>query len=356
MRPEETGLWPLNHDWKARLPNVLSLPEHLMAQGYSTISVGKIWDPRSGDGTQLGWTEKKEEWGIDDAALAIDTLDQHLAKDKPIAFFFGTQAPHCPWEPSDAGLAPYESMNIQAEGPGRTLPWEYQQTCYGAGTETLSEAQASDITRRYYGAVTDIDKVIGDFINALKARNLYDSSIIVLWSGDHGFHLGQNDHWGKWTNYTASTRIPLMIRAPGMTPGLRSPRIVESVDMYATLLDLANLSQPSHTLQGRSFAELLRNPSANHKSYAFSLWGFDVDKDVNNLDYSVKTERYNFIKWRSSGYNGLLRRGVNENAPYTLFDIINDPNETHDISKENPDVVATFTAVLEKGWRANSSL
>ncbi len=335
LRPENTLVTKLNADWRAALPDVASLPQHLQASGYNTVSIGKIWDPRAGSGSNEGWTEKQDEWGVEfDVPDVVETIDRYADKDAPFALFLGFKEPHCPWEPPAETLAAYDGRTVTPDGPGRTITSGYLQKCSGANTRDLSDDLAADITRRYYGSVTKMDAQVGELMAHLKRTGHYDDAVIIFWSGDHGYHLGQNDHWGKWTTHVASSRVPLLMRVPGVTRGgTRSPRLVETVDMYPTLLELAGLPAPAHDLDGRSFAGLLSEPDARHKDHAFTFWRPDDQDPAKAQSFSVKTERFNYI-WHIWG--------VEE-----LYDHQRDPGELDNIAPANPGVVATLKPILK---------
>ena len=339
LRPETTLVTKLNDDWRAALPGVASLPQHLQAGGYNTISIGKIWDPRAGAGSNEGWTEKQDEWGVEfEIPDVIEAVDRASARDEPFALFLGFKEPHCPWEPPAEALAAYEGRTVTPDGPGRTITSGYLQKCSGANTRELSDDLASDITRRYYGSVTKMDAQVGALMAYLKRTGHYDDAVIVFWSGDHGYHLGQNDHWGKWTTHVASSRVPLLMRVPGVTQGgTRSPRLVETVDMYPTLLDLAGLPAPDHALEGRSFARLLSEPEAGFKDHAFTFWRPDDQDPARAQSFSVKTERYNYI-WHIWGSE-------------ELFDHQEDPGEENDLHITSPDIVAELRTVLLEHYK-----
>lgn len=321
LRPETTGLTGMQHDWKRRLPGAVSLPEQLHHHGYDTINVGKTWDTRAGPGTRLGWTQRREPGGARDNRVAFEMIDRYLAGKRPTAYFIGYSAPHCPWNPAPEHVARYASRRITVNGAGRRVTPAYIRRCAGLDTDRLSEAQAEELTRRYYASVTEVDALVGELLARIDARGMYDNSIIVLWSGDHGYHLGQNDRWGKWTNHTAATRVPLLVRRPGLArgDGQRCPRVVECVDMYPTLLALTGTAAPPQHLDGVSLEPLLRDPHAPRDSRAYSLWGSPGSK---GSSVSVKTERWNYIRY--------------ESGRQLLFDTIADPGEMHNVARAVP--------------------
>src|SRR4029077_4166233 len=127
-----------------------------------------------------------------------------------------------------------------------------------------SGALAEDLQRTlihgYHAAVSYMDAQLGRVLDELDRLGLASKTIIILW-GDHGWHLGDHGMWCKHTNYEEATHIPLLVIAPGITaPGSRSMAMVETVDLYPTLAELAGLPLPGG-LDGRSFVPALRDPA-----------------------------------------------------------------------------------------------
>ena len=111
----------------------------------------------------------------------------------------------------------------------------------------------------YYAAVSFTDANVGKLLDELERLDLADNTIVVLW-GDHGWKLGEHDGWCKHTNFENDTHAPLIVRAPGQkAPGGKTRALVEFVDIYPTLCDLAGLAKPDH-LEGTSVAPLLDDP------------------------------------------------------------------------------------------------
>jgi iduronate 2-sulfatase len=227
---------------------------------------------------------------------------------------------------------------LKEAGPGHEMFDGFLEMCTpetrpglgGAPSEQvlLSDAEVADIVRRYLASVTDVDTMFGQILDTAKHLGMLDNTIVIFWSGDHGFSLGDAGKWGKWTNYDSATRIPLIMSVPGThSAGRRAGGLVEAVDMYPTLDELCGLSPPPQKLDGLSFAPLFNDPRRSWKKAAFSLYP---------PIRSVKTERYNLI--------------VNEfTGTVELYDLMDDPGENTDISKARPDLVTQLRAVLEAG-------
>ena len=162
------------------------------------------------------------------------------------------------------------------------------------------------------------------------------NTIIVLW-GDHGWHLGDHGIWTKHTNYEQATRIPLIIKAPGVTnENTYCDQTVETVDLYPTLTALANLDRksPTHNLDGQNLTPLLNNPTypvKDHIYHSFIRQG--------NLGEAIRDKRYRMIRWTN-----LKDR---ENTVYELYDYKKDPQERVNIADENKAVVKKLLKKLD---------
>lgn len=206
--------------------------------------------------------------------------------------------------------------------------------CFGVDRRQVSDAQNEDMTARFYASVTDLDQMFGEVYDEADRLGLLENTIVIFWSGDHGFSLGKNDRWGKWSNYDAVTRIPLLVRQPGQTEGARCARLVEAVDMYATLVGMCGLDEPPQTLDGLSFGPLLADPGLAWKSAAFTVW--------RRGERSITTETYDFLEWP-------------EHPPkdrYELFDLSADPDETTNLASTRPDLVKEMLSRLDAGPQA----
>ena len=194
------------------------------------------------------------------------------------------------------------------------------------GQEALGEAKARELIHGYYACVSYADALVGQLVAGLKENGLYDNTIIVLW-GDHGWKLGDYGDWCKLTNFELDTRVPLIVRAPGESGGSRTDALVELVDMYPSLCELAGVSPPDH-LQGDSFAPLLKNPQQAWKGAVFSQFprGSQDDsgelswEDKQYMGYSMRTDRYRYTQW--------VRWDNQEVVARELYDHQVDPKET----------------------------
>ena len=189
----------------------------------------------------------------------------------------------------------------------------------------------------YYAAVSFVDAQIGKLLLALDELDLWQSTVVVLWS-DHGFHLGDHGIWTKHTNYEQASRIPLVIVAPDVTtPASVTLQLAESVDLYPTLAELAGLPAPQgpQPIDGKSLVPVLFDPEVRVRDHAYHVF------PRGKLGRAVRTERYRLVEWRSTGKS-------NEDAEYELYDYTADPLETMNMVSSQPGVVSQLKAILDR--------
>jgi arylsulfatase A-like enzyme len=182
--------------------------------------------------------------------------------------------------------------------------------------------------RAYLAAVRYADRQIGKVLDALDELGLTESTTVVLW-GDHGWHLGDSQIWGKHTPFERALLSPLIIRSPGMAQGGVCDALVETLDIYPTLRDLCDPSfqRTEHPLDGESLVPLLRDPSATVRDTATSYWGKAV---------TVCSETHRAIAQR--GEAGL------ENVE--LYDVRDTVDPVRNLAGEQPEVAAELLASL----------
>jgi iduronate 2-sulfatase len=163
--------------------------------------------------------------------------------------------------------------------------------------ERVSAAQARELRHGYYACVSYTDAQVGKVLDALRRLGLDQNTIVVLW-GDHGYALGEEDRWCKGTNFDMDTRVPLVIRVPGLTaPGVATEAMIEYVDLYPTLAALAGLTPPSD-LDGRSLVPILNDPRARGRDLVLSQFIRPFRPATPEvMGYSIRTERYRYTRW-----------------------------------------------------------
>lgn len=312
------------------------------------------------------------------AEIAIATIKSLANDDSDKPFFMGVgfYKPHLNWIAPKKYWDMYEGVDIPlaensvapkggaAMGLHPSFELRVRDNVPKIGPIELQ--QQRDLKRAYLSCVSYIDAQIGKVLATLEEEGLRENTIVIVW-GDHGWHLGDMGVWGKATNYEVATRVPLMIWTPDMPAGSRgktSDALVELVDMYPTLTELAGIQLPSH-LDGKSFVPLLSDPTMQWKEAVFSQfptpalreWGSiplrpgmretyfkplieQMEQNIANqqgenwdkklfeddvIGYGMRTDRYRLIVWRD--------RSQPEREPLyvELYDHKDDPLETVNI-------------------------
>ncbi len=230
-------------------------------------------------------------------------------------------------------LQNYYALNTDSEGYAVPFPWN------GFGEPLpppLSEENQRELIHGYYACVSLVDAQVGRLLDKLEAEGIAENTIVVL-LGDHGFHLGDHNKWGKHTPLEDAARAPLIIRAPGIAQtGTVSVSQVSLIDIYPTLCELAGLDQPVHPvpeairshyngaatlpLRGASLVPVLNDPTTEIRDGAVTCYR------KSPLGYSYRTDRYRYIEWVQEDGSIHARE---------LFDYQTDPNETINISVGN---------------------
>ena len=396
-RSTSTGLYNFGTDFRKIFPNAITLPQHFKNHGYISQSMGKVYHIGHGnDNDEASWTlthhkDKvveyllpestrnqltREEaffgnietgvpnkqlprgaaWESPDvldeayadgriARIAIDRLKK--AATKPQEKFFmavGFARPHMPfsapkkywdlYDPKQFELAEFQEHPKDAPKISRKRRGEISQYFpIPEDREHYDEALQRQLIHGYYASMSYMDAQVGRVLDALDRYGLSDNTIVLLW-GDHGFHLGDHGIWTKHTNFEQATRIPLIIAAPGMQRGVSSGQLVETVDIYPTLVELAGLPQPQapQPMDGQSLVPVLKDPKARIRDHAYHVF-----PQAGVLGLAIRTDRYRMVRWKKSP----------DDVAYELYDLLNDPLETESIASKKPKVIRELEAILE---------
>ncbi len=368
VMPSRSGVYGNFEKLEKHLPDAITLPKYFGSQGYTVKGAGKIfhnsWNDKATDQSfeefynafkipkakfrpknsekdlkrkKLTEGEMWAPWGpvdIDDG----DMLDAKNAdwvitelqnpKTKPFFLAYGTQKPHLNWNvprkyfnmhPEASIVLPKVIANDLVDVPafGKKLAAEVLDISNGRDFSTpggdhnniLQFNQWEAAVRGYLASITFADAQVGRVLDALAESSYSDNTIIVLW-GDHGWHLGQKEHWRKHTLWEDGLRTTLVISAPGFTsPNSRSDRVVSLLDIYPTLVDLAGL-KPREELDGQSLVPLLKEPKLPWPRAVVSTYGYQ--------NHSVRTERWRYIRY----YDGTEE----------LYDHHKDPHEWNNLA------------------------
>ena len=283
---------------------------------------------------QMDGSELEQTDGIG-ATEAIKLLETH--RDRPFFLAVGFFRPHTPY----VATKKYYDLYPRDQIPLPALPAHHIEDGPVAAFASLSpeEKKMTDTQRReaiqgYHAAVSMVDAQVGRLLDALDRLGLADNTVVVFTS-DHGYHLGEHGLWQKNTLWENAARVPLIIAVPGSRyKGETARGLVEMLDLYPTLADLVGLTAPAN-LQGLSLRPILQDPKATVKSAAFSQvlrGGYS--------GYAVRTERFRYTEWDGG------RSGVQ------LFDLEADPGELKNLATDPAQAanVAELKALIAKNW------
>jgi iduronate 2-sulfatase len=350
-----------------------TLPMLFKQHGYTALSFGKVyhgkgsdpgcgwseppWHPPSWDcyvnfserqrkNRNLGdWRPAMEIYDGPDAAHGdYQTADQAIAalekhRQGPFFIAVGFYKPHLPFVAPKRFWDLYQASDVRplqptrrAEGAG-DFGYAFHEICsYGDGAGKMftpdampTPEQTRDLIHAYYAAVSFSDSHVGRILAKLDEFGLRENTAIVLWA-DHGFHLGDQNRWAKWTQFEVDMHAPLMIRLPGSDPPARATdALVESVDVYPTLAAIARLPAPAH-LEGVSLLPLIEGQTEQVKTSARSQVA-GLRENNHLMAYSVRTQRHRYVEWRDRTQQYQL-------VHRELYDLGNEPQETRNIAED----------------------
>ncbi len=394
-RPDTTNIYDLETHNRTMMPDVVTLPEHFKNNSYHSQGFGKVY--HGGLDDELSWSvphtpnramqyadpeiiaavhrkgaEGWEQGGknkgpaleeadcadndLPDGYIADKAIDAMRAvKDKPFFLAVGFEKPHLPFVAPKKYFEPYplRAIHLPADhnapngAPDIAMTnWSEMRPYQGIPKQgPLTDRQAKDLIRAYYAATSFADAQVGRILDELDKLGLSDNTIVILW-GDHGYQLGEQGLWCKHTNFENSARTVLMIRTPGRTQThTQSNALVELVDIYPTLCDLAGLAKPEG-LEGTSLVPLLDAPERTWKQAVFSQYPRNGNKV---MGYSIRTARYRYTEWQSNWRNPKKAKVLARE----LYDHKSDPRETRNVAelaKYAPDI-ERLSLQLKDGWR-----
>jgi iduronate 2-sulfatase len=379
LRPQTLGIYDLGTNFRKSRPDAVTMSQHFHNQGYRTEAMGKIFHVGHGNGEdaaswdvphfspwKAGMYHAPENRGIrrnkdakgpafemadvpDDAypdGLVATEAIRRLAgaMERPGTPFFiglGFAKPHLPfcapkkyWEMHDPARLPLAAVTEPPAGaPGYAPQFGGELRSYAGipKTGTLPQDLQRQLVHGYYAATSYMDAQLGRVLDKLDELDLTENTIVVLW-GDHGWHLGDHGMWCKHTNYEQAARIPLLIAAPGIAPA-RTSALVETVDIYPTLGELAGLPTPAG-LDGVSFAKVLRDPQQTVRESIIHVYPRNK-----LLGRAIRTARHRMVEWKAPGAPA-------STAEYELYDYEKDPLETKNLAASQPEVLASLKAIL----------
>jgi arylsulfatase A-like enzyme len=374
----------LNYDtWLDKeVPGTVSLPMHFKNNGYTTVSLGKVfhhitdgrgsWSETSWfpEGDWQGWqayvlpeshaqTEPRPNGnGINgpsfespdapdhiypDGMIAEEAIRQlnHLEKkQEPFFLALGFLKPHLPFNAPQKYWDMYDFSNIELPDYMQK-PKDAPDVCMHNFGELRNYTDVPDqgpmeeefmrkLIHGYYACVSYTDAQIGKVLDELDRLGLAENTIVILW-GDHGWHLGEHGLWCKHCNFEKVLHTPVVVSAPGKKQNSKTGALIEYVDIYPSLCELAGLEKPFH-LQGKSFVPLLDNPGLPWKDEVYCRW---------IRGETIVTQTHIYTEWFDDDSGEATDR--------MLYDLTTDAGETVNVSekKENKTLVQQLSEKLK---------
>ncbi|PYS98256.1 MAG: sulfatase [Acidobacteria bacterium] len=373
--PTETKVLNSNDYFRRIDPTAVTLPQYFQKNGYVTLRSGKIF--HGGIDDQVSWTEGGEptnpnitergnpnfkpsqpsqsdpaqaqaqteganiaDRGSDRiivldgdgeshgdykaATRAIEMMTRH--KDQPFFLAVGFVKPHSPPTAPKKFFDLYDVNKIP-------LPVDFGTTPHalpGAPDISISPRNADlfigrqsppdlsrEMKRAYWASTSFMDAQVGRVLEALDKNGLRDNTIVVFF-GDHGYHLGEKGKWSKaYSLYDLNLRVPLLIAMPGQK-ATASKRVVALIDLYPTLAELCGLPKPDRQ-SGESIARVIKNPNADfdRPAYSYTVYGKSFGR-------SIETAKWHYVEWDEGGKLGNMLYALDDD-PHELKNLSNDP-------------------------------
>lgn len=363
LAPATSGLYLNQQDWREseRLQKVTTLPQHFKNHGYKTLGGGKLYhaaslnpkmfagyiDTRPWDdyfpakGTQLApevvpdqiptnGSPDQYRGYMDWAALDIDNAEMGDAKvvawaeeqlsqphDQPLFLAVGIYRPHIPWYTPKKyfDLHPLDQIELPEIRPNDLddVPAAGQDMARRHWHEWIAgNGKWAEAVQGYSASVSFTDDMVGRLLTALNQGPLAENTVIVLWS-DHGYHLGQKEHWEKFALWEQTTRVPLIVAAPGkFQTGRLSAQAVSLLDIYPTLAELCGIPS-NEPLDGSSLTPLMRDPDQTTGRSVVITQGFE--------NHAVRSQDWRYIRYAD---------GSEE-----LYDQRTDPKNFHNLADQS---------------------
>jgi len=346
LRPDTTGVQDLKTPPRTYLKDYVFMPQYFRYSGFYSAKVGKIYHTGKKFEDPISWDVDIREWGkypkpeqvaesgeaegyraswawmklnISDAETpdgtvarkAVEILEKTRPSDKPFFLGVGFRRPHVPYAAPKKyfEMYPLEKIVLPEEPADHVKSIPRPALTYDPKKDDMSQAKRREGIAAYYACITFMDAQVGVLLDAMDRNKLWENTVVVF-IGDHGYHLGEHGGmWHKISNFEEAARVPMIIVAPGKSSHSASPRVVELVDLFPTLTELADLPTPAG-LQGTSLVPLLENPERTWDRPAFT----QIQRE-GFLGRSIRNEHWRYTEWDDG------KKGVQ------LYDELQDPKE-----------------------------
>jgi arylsulfatase A-like enzyme len=352
LRPGATGVYDNKEDFRPAIPEALTLTTQFRRAGYHVCGAGKIyhssifrdgeWDdwlgrggpPRGEEGPgrpgrvraggfDITPLDCRDEDMLDAKSVAYAVEQLGRRHDRPFFIACGLSKPHLPWSvpatyydrfPVDGILLPPFREDDLDDLPAAARALAIKSGDHQAILDQDGIATWRQAIRAYLAAISFCDAMVGRLLDAYDASPERSSTIICLWS-DHGWHLGEKQHWRKFTLWEESARAPLIWVVPGLTPADgRCDRTIDHMSIYPTLMDLCGLPTPPH-VQAQSIRRLLADPQAPWVTPAITTY--------RRHNHSIRSEAFRYTRYEDGGEE--------------FYDEVRDPYEWTNLASEGVD-------------------
>jgi arylsulfatase A-like enzyme len=324
LRPSSTGVYDNGQGWSSVIPKEKTLTTQFLNAGYDVFGVGKIYH---GKAHRTGeWTDYYERGNVrtaphpesknngvggirfkpltNDSRLEDEnSIDYAIGQlqanhEKPFYLAVGLTKPHMPWNvpkkyfdwfPLEEIILPPTRADDLADVPPAGLRMAGRD---GDHARMRRSGRWKEAVQAYLATIAYCDAQIGRLLDAWEKSPHKENTIVVLW-GDHGWHLGEKEHWRKFALWEEATRVPYIWVVPGVTkPGGLCHRTVDLMSIYPTLCSLCGISIPQH-VEGHDVSSLLAEPQAQWSRPALTTFR------LNN--HTVRTEKWRYIRYADGG-------------------------------------------------------
>ena len=435
-----------NEEYWRDFTNATTIPQYFKDNGYVSVGMGKIFHPGPPNGfddKNYSWSlpyyhsPLEQEYGplnhsaswrsfdgfednqLPDGQIAVNALktlqelkqNQSKGDNRPFFLAVGFHKPHVPFYAPSKYFDKYPPADQIKLADNPNVPTDFPPIARAvcpvldlytdvkplfpnftacntdvnaslSGEEChLPDSKAKEIRRAYYACVSYTDAQIGKVLAELQSQGFVDDTVIVLWA-DHGWQLGEHNHWCKFTNFEDATHVPFMIRVPGVTDqGMRTKALVELIDIFPSVTELAGLEvppvcpvdnkKPLTCVEGTSVVPLLNNPQKQWKKAAFSQYprpnvglhtipnkpSFPPGTSEAVMGYTIRVDSYRFTEWYGFDHTTATPHFddiwgtelYNHTEPVVFF---NDENVNLAVKPEMKSLVEELRHMLQAGWRA----
>ncbi|QDU80941.1 Choline-sulfatase [Polystyrenella longa] len=383
LRPDTLRVYDLPTHFRQIRPDAVTLPQSMMQAGYYARDVGKIFhnyrqDEYQGDPTSwsvpavlhygthgkdlpqvegeippdhssaLTQTKSRDvpDYAYYDgqvADAAIKALHEIKELDQPFFFAVGFWKPHLPFNAPKKYWDMYNRENIPVPehiGHPENVP-EIALTKYriDGSKNNLTTEDLRELHHGHLAAITYMDAQIGRVLTELDSLDMRKNTIIIFWS-DHGLHIGEHGLYSKTTLFELDAQVPMIIATPDHPGGQRTDALVELLDIYPTVMELAGLEVPN-VLEGKSLVPLLNDPETPGAAAAMTQTprpNYPRGKTPEVMGYSIRTDTLRYTEWRDHLTGKVIAR--------ELYDHEQDPLET--VNAIGDDLYADQLPELEK--------